>query len=92
MRRLFATCAWLSDVSRRMHLSDKGLFDSSNALVPCVTEADVFAAMGVPYLEPSERFVCPLLAPKGSPPRVSPGRGHSVPPDAQSSDTASDSA
>jgi hypothetical protein len=44
-----------------MHLSDKGLFDSANRLVPCTTEADVFHALGLEYKEPQDRFLCPLV-------------------------------
>ena len=44
-----------------MHLSDKGLFNSANALVPCSSEAEIFEALSLRYQEPQDRSLCPLV-------------------------------
>ena len=55
---------------RRMQLSDRGLLDHANRFVPCTSEADVFRALDLPYQDPHERSLCPLLPrwlPRGGP-------------------------
>lgn len=42
-------------LSRGYYLSDREFLDPANVPILCKSEEDVFAALGMPYIQPNER-------------------------------------